>query len=291
MLTASDKHATAEHDHTSATRGNSGEAAVPIELPITSDRPTLLERPTHTPSMMLSTDIHTYTHENSHPLSSSPSQSGATGPVQIPTTLSQFESYPTWSKPTKSVDTNLDATNTILVDLPRVICDLTLPSRLSQNVEQVHLQEHILTSAMKHVMLSSLADSKMMYYNLNDISLSFKRSTNHKNNKDSTRIRSHVYFTGTSQWSLQEGAPTSRELTWFLINHFSVDQFQARLVPKATRAAGNRAESISIKVNSVFFTLVRINAEDRVPELVLAASYFVLVPPLTCSTAKRRMAP
>ena len=104
-------------------------------------------------------------------------------------------------------------------------------------------------------------------YDLEGVSLNVevKINENNDNNVDdedapsSTMMRLHAYFTGTSSFSLR-GAPTSNELTQLLVKYFDVDDFNRQLkVPsKAARAAKSRAESISIKVNSVFFALVSI---------------------------------
>lgn len=137
------------------------------------------------------------------------------------------------------------------VDLPRIICDISLSSSLTNRFEQ----EHILLVVMTRIVydIFELHLSKEMY-DLTGVSLSVttKKKLDGDGSDESdapSTIRLHAFFTGTASFS--RSAPTQSDLIEVLLLHFSVDEFQHRLnFPLRLRTFDD-----PVKVNSVFFTL------------------------------------
>ena len=137
------------------------------------------------------------------------------------------------------------------VDLPRIICDISLDNSLTDKFEQEHILLVVMTRIIYDIFEMHL--SKEMY-DLTGVSLSVTTKKNldsngsHESDVPST-IRLHAFFNGTASFS--RSVPSQSDLIEVLLLHFSVDEFQHRLnFPLRLRTFDD-----PVKVNSVFFTL------------------------------------
>ena len=180
------------------------------------------------------------------------------GPTPYPTSASPTSVTPTATSEVGNIEGgDLDADSSIRVDLPNIICDITLSSSLSEKFEQKHVLLGAMTTIIYEIFGTHLPPS---LYDLAGITLSVEVVKN-KDDGGTAKptMRIHAYFTGVALFTLQ-GAPTRSDLITLLIRYFSVDEFNRRLIAPIKQTRGLRAPKTSIghesvKVNSVFFTL------------------------------------
>ncbi len=179
-------------------------------------------------------------------------------PTSHPTTKCKAGNSPTWSKPISNLDDRHDAASHNLVKRPRIICDIAF----SQNFEQKNVLLLVMTDIIYDLLHAHL--SKKLY-DLTGVSLEAEVKRNEKSDSNegegdstsSAMTRLHVHFTGSASFS-SRGNPNPDRLIQILVRYFDVDEFNRRLQapPKVVRAGTIRSESI--KVHTVFITLVSI---------------------------------
>jgi hypothetical protein len=136
------------------------------------------------------------------------------------------------------------------VNLPKIICDISLSPILVPSFEQKHILLVAMTNTIYNIFDMHLNKG---LYDISGISLSV--SVNKNNNQSVTSmIRLKADFTGTASFSLR-GAPSERDLVDILLRHFSIDEFTRRLIPPSKTRAADPIQEPVLKVNSVFFSL------------------------------------
>ena len=133
------------------------------------------------------------------------------------------------------------------VDLPRIICDMTLSPRLLQQTLE---RKHVLVTTMTD-MIHDLFDAHLRkpIYDLRNISLTVEVKWNEDENLD-PEVRMHAHYRGSSFFS-PGTSPTRDDLTDLLVRYFDVDEFTARLMLHWE----SRGDGSVVVVNSVHFTL------------------------------------
>jgi len=168
-------------------------------------------------------------------------------PTSRPTSW-QFGINPTLPTPPENDDQSTTAPNSsISVSIPKIICDISLSSSLTENFEQTHVLLVVMTKTIYDIFEPHLSKE---LYDLTGISLNVSTEKNQEGDSSSSIIRLHAFFTGTASFSLV--APTQSDLTELLLLHFDVQKFTNRLTfPLRLRTM----EEPVVMVNSVFFTL------------------------------------
>jgi hypothetical protein len=138
----------------------------------------------------------------------------------------------------------------IQVDLPRIICDITLSPSHFQHMERKHVLLVTMTSCIYDLFDTHLPKP---LYDLVNVSLKVEVKRDTTENPDTT-ARLHAYFRGASFFS-SRASPTQDNLIDLLVRYFDVDEFNRRLMlPFRTRGAKSPTDEL-IEVNSVYFTL------------------------------------
>ncbi|KAL7481683.1 hypothetical protein ACHAW6_008764 [Cyclotella cf. meneghiniana] len=146
------------------------------------------------------------------------------------------------------------------VNLPKIICDISLSPSLVPSFEKKHILLVAMTNTIYNIFDIHL--NKDLY---DIVGISLAVSVNKNINQSATSmIRLKADFTGTASFSLR-GAPSERDLVDILLRHFSIDEFTRRLIPPSKTRAADPIQEPVLKVNSVFFSfedgmLVRVGA-------------------------------
>ncbi|KAL3784691.1 hypothetical protein ACHAW5_002869 [Stephanodiscus triporus] len=139
----------------------------------------------------------------------------------------------------------------IQVDLPQIICDITLSPSLFQHLERKHVLQATMTS-----FINDLFDTHLLkpLFDLVNISLRVEVKRDATENPDTT-VRLHAYFRGASFFS-SRASPTQDNLINLLVRYFDVDEFNRRLMlPFRTRGAKSPPTDELIEVNAVYFMI------------------------------------
>jgi hypothetical protein len=158
--------------------------------------------------------------------------------------------------PTSNSSTNESSKDdkVLSLNLPRIICDISISPGLTPTFEDKHVLLIAMTNTIFQILDRHLDKTK---YEVDGISLSVHVSTKEGDNESVTSmIRVKADFTGKVTFAIGDGdtgAPSARELVDILLSHFQIDEFTKRLTSplKPTRAAQDQI----VKVNSVFFSL------------------------------------
>ena len=189
-------------------------------------------------------------------------------PTQSPTKDSSttnisamIDETPVPSKSHSSMSLATSTEENLHVNLPRIICDISLSPQLAPHFEK----KHVLLVAMTNTILNTLSvNLDEALHEMVGVSLGV-HVTLYKNEDDTAaKIRLKADFSGTVSFSI--GALTERDLVNVLLRHFSTDEFTRHLMSrmKTIRAI----QDPDVIVNSVFFSpqdgmLLRANIADE----------------------------
>ncbi|KAL7468190.1 hypothetical protein ACHAXS_008409 [Conticribra weissflogii] len=183
-------------------------------------------------------------------------------PTKNPSISQKHTYFPTSSQPNEIGDGENDPENdSISVNLPRIICDITLPSSLSESMQQKHILLLAMTNSIydvidKHLPMYDLIGVALaIFMSKSEIDENIRRSlTSSISASNTTRLNAE--FTGTASFSI-DGAPSQEELTHTLLSHFDVEAFGNRLKsPSTLRVADTMTTDPStLELNSVYFLL------------------------------------
>jgi hypothetical protein len=161
--------------------------------------------------------------------------------------LGEEEAVPTSRHPVLPTPHKNDQDTAVHVDIPKIICDINLPSSLAENMEQSHVLLDVVTKTIYGIFESHLSNE---LYGLTGISLTVSTEKDLDNSSSST-IRLHAFFSGTASFSLV--TPTQSDLIELLLLHFDVEYFNNRLnFPLRLHTMDKQPV---VKVNAVFFKL------------------------------------
>lgn len=182
------------------------------------------------------------------PSSFSPTQPSTEDNATATNSPTMMDPTPMPTDNSSSVSSSPSIDDNLYVNLPRIICDISLSPKLAPSFEK----KHILLVAMTNTIFQILDNHlEKALYEIVGVSLGVHVSLYKNGNDTATTIRLKADFNGTASFSL--GAPTERDLVDVLLGHFSIDEFTRRLVSplKAFRVI----QDPIVIVNSVFFSL------------------------------------
>lgn len=216
-----------------------------------SDHGWTIEGPCVTSFPTQSPTVSTYDESSMSPSSSIPTADRDVTYSYSPTAFS-VESVTVFPTPTPTINstavTSQAASNdesVISVDLPRIICDISLSPHLAPKFQEKHILLVAMTNTIFNILDAHLGND------VAGISLSVQVSVN-SNTNETVVMRLKADFTGSVSISLGEREPTESDMVNILLSHFSIDEFTKWLTsPLKTTRASNQ-DSI-VKVNSVFF--------------------------------------
>lgn len=194
--------------------------------------------PSLSPSSSIPTDSPTADQDITHSPTAVSVESVTVFPTPVPTTNSSAVAS---QAPSKGNDV-------LSVDLPRIICDISLSPHLAPKFQQKHVLLVAMTNTLFNILDVHLSND------VAGISLSVQVAINSNGNETSaTMMRLKADFTGSVSFSLDDDrVPAESDLVNILLSHFSIEEFTKRLTSplKTTRAS---IQDSVVKVNSVFF--------------------------------------